>query len=76
MPTIEIPIYECKDLQIDTSQFKMAILIDHELVGHRGSFMEEFKGKKGMMLHLGNPEFKGDDGMSYIAKSIECIDIV
>jgi len=71
MPTIEIPIYESENLQIDTSKFKLAILISNELVGHRGLFIDEFESQKGTMLHLGNPEFKDDDGMFWGSKLID-----
>lgn len=63
MPTIEIAIYESKKIEIDKDEFRMAILKDDKLISHRGLFINEFENKSGVMLHLGNEEFKNYDGL-------------
>lgn len=61
MPTIEIAIFEGENLRIDRDKFQMAIMIDNKLVSHRGLFIQEFENQNGIMLHLGNSEFKESD---------------
>lgn len=63
MPTIEIAIYESEEIEIDQNRFRMAILKDDKLISHRGLFIDEFKNKNGVMLHLGNEEFKNYEGI-------------
>ncbi|MGB0839637.1 MAG: hypothetical protein ACPGXL_05830 [Chitinophagales bacterium] len=62
MPTIEITIFDASSFTLNHDDFKMAILVDQELLGHRGLFDETLQDRKGIMLHLGNPVFKNEEG--------------
>ena len=62
MPTIEIAIFESEEIKIDPNDYRMAIQIDNKLISHRGLFIDELRGKNGVMLHLGNEDFKNNDG--------------
>ncbi len=62
MPTIEIAIFEADVFEINQDDFEMAIIMDPILESHRALFIDEIEHHVGTILHLGNPEFKGDDG--------------
>lgn len=61
MPTVEIAIFDADKVEIDLNDYRMAIRVDHKLSSHGGLFVDEFDGQDGVMLHLGNEDFKEED---------------
>ncbi|MCG8386422.1 MAG: hypothetical protein MJA30_12825 [Cytophagales bacterium] len=71
MPTIEIASIKASHLNIDQTDFELAILEEPKLEGHRGLFYDFLLENEGTILHLGNPEFVGDlDGAFFAGQLI------
>lgn len=60
MPTIEIVSVEASELKLDQSNFEIALIEENKLKSHRGLFYDWLVEQEGVIVHLGNPEFKED----------------
>lgn len=58
MPTIEIASINAIGLGLNQADFEVAIIEENILVSHRGLFYDTLKQQKGVLVHIGNPEFK------------------
>ena len=58
MPTIEIVSLNAEKPFIDEDQYDFAIIEETHLVSHRALFSDFLASKNGIMLHLGNPDFR------------------
>ena len=58
MPTIEIVSLGATELVLDQKEFELAIIEEKEIVSHRGLFADYLEDKKGVIVHIGNPEFR------------------
>ncbi len=58
MPTIEIISLDAIELGLNKDDFKVALIEEKQLISHRGLFNNYLKRKKGVIIHIGNPEFK------------------
>ena len=58
MPTIEIASIESKGLNLNQQDFEVAIIEENILKSHRGLFYDFLINQQGVIIHLGNPDFK------------------
>ncbi|MFY0602194.1 MAG: hypothetical protein JXR03_21135 [Cyclobacteriaceae bacterium] len=71
MPTIEIASINAEQLNVNQSDFELAIIEEPKLESHRGLFYDFLLENEGTILHLGNPEFIGDlDGAFFAGQLI------
>lgn len=67
MPTIEIVSINSIDLKIKQEDFNLAIIEEGILKSHRGLFNDFLSKQAGVIIHLGNPDFKEDKEGGYFA---------
>jgi hypothetical protein len=60
MPTIEIVSIGANRLGINQNDFDIAIIEENKLISHRGLFNGILKKQNGVIVHIGNPDFKND----------------
>jgi hypothetical protein len=60
MPTIEIVSIGADKLGLDLNDFDIAIIEENKLISHRGLFYNFLKNQNGIIVHIGNPEFKSE----------------
>lgn len=70
MPTIEIVSVGANELKLDQSNFKIALIEENKLESHRGLFYDWLIEQEGIMVHLGNPDFKEDKEGGFFAGQI------
>jgi hypothetical protein len=70
MPTIEIVSLGAEELGLDQNDFQLAIIEDNQMESDRGLFYDFLKQQKGIMIHVGNPEFKDDKEGGFFAGQI------
>jgi len=70
MPTIEIASINSTGLDLKQVDFDVAIIEENKLESHRGLFYDFLKSQKGVMVHIGNPDFKSDKGGGFFAGQI------
>ncbi|MDX2190209.1 MAG: hypothetical protein SFY32_10115 [Bacteroidota bacterium] len=58
MPTIEIASINSNGLVLNQSDFDVAIIEENKLESHRGLFYHWLSQQKGVIVHIGNPDFK------------------
>lgn len=58
MPTIEIVSINALALNLNEKEFKIAIIEETKLESHRSLFYEFLNKQKGVIVHIGNPDFK------------------
>ena len=61
MPTIEFISLDTNELDLNNDDFKVAIIEEKELKSHRGLFNSYLKRKKGVIIHIGNPDLNYKD---------------
>ena len=60
MPTIEIVSVGASRLKLNQSNFEIALIEENKIESHRGLFYDWLIEQEGVIVHLGNPEFKKD----------------
>lgn len=70
MPTIEIISLQSKGLNLNQVEFEFAIIEENKLESHRGLFNNLLKNQSGVIIHIGNPEFKEDKGGGFFGGKI------
>jgi hypothetical protein len=60
MPTIEIASLNSTGLGLDQADFDVAIIEENKLESHRGLFYDLLRQQNGVIVHIGNPDFKDD----------------
>ena len=70
MPTIEIVSMNSSRLYLKQADFKVAIIEEDKLISHRGLFYKLLKKQKGVIVHIGNPDFKNDKEGGFFAGAI------
>lgn len=67
MPTIEIASINSTGLDLNQANFNIAIIEENKLRSHRGLFYDLLQQQNGIIIHIGNPEFKDDKGAGFFA---------
>lgn len=67
MPTIEIASLHAAALDLDQSDFSVAVMEENRLVSHRSLFYDFLKMQEGVIVHVGNPNFREDKTGGYYA---------
>jgi hypothetical protein len=70
MPTIEIVSINSTDLGLNQANFDIAIIEENKLESHRGLFYDFLRKQKGIIIHIGNPDFKEDKVDGFFAGQI------
>ena len=70
MPTIEIVSINSSRLELKQADFEVAIIEEDKLISHRGLFYEILKKQNGVIVHIGNPDFKNDKEGGFFAGAI------
>ena len=70
MPTIEIASINATELRLNQADFNIAIIEENKLESHRGLFYELLKKQSGVIVHIGDPDFKDDKEGGYFAGAI------
>lgn len=70
MPTIEIASINSTGLNLNQHDFAVAIIEQNKLHSHRGMFSDLLKKEEGVLVHIGNPEFKEDKDGAFFAGQI------
>ncbi|WP_299707075.1 hypothetical protein [uncultured Pontibacter sp.] len=67
MPTIEIVSVGAGSLKLNQSNFEIALIEEDKLKSHRGLFYDWLIQQEGVIVHLGNQEFKEDKAGGFFA---------
>ncbi len=67
MPTIEIVSIGADKLGLNQYDFDIAIIEEDKLISHRGLFNDFLKKENGIIVHIGNPDFKNDKEFVFFA---------
>ncbi|WAC12518.1 hypothetical protein [Dyadobacter pollutisoli] len=70
MPTVEIASINSTKLGLDQVDFDIAIIEENKLESHRGLFYDILQQQDGVIVHLGNPDFKNDKEGGFFAGQI------
>lgn len=70
MPTIEIVSINSTGLGLNQADFDIAIIEESKLESHRGLFYDFLRKQKGVIIHIGNPDFKEDKKSGFFAGQI------
>ncbi len=70
MPTIEIVSYDSTGLGLSQADFDIAIIEENKLESHRGLFYDLLRQENGVIVHIGNPDFKDDKKGGFFAGEI------
>jgi len=70
MPTIEIVSINSSGLELKQVDFEVAIIEEDKLISHRGLFYKIMKKQNGVIVHIGNPDFKNDKEGGFFAGAI------
>lgn len=70
MPTIEIVSIDSTRLELNQADFDFAIIEESKLESHRGLFYDFLRQHSGVIVHIGNPDFKLDKESGFIAGEI------
>jgi len=70
MPTIEIASINSKGLGLNQADFDVAIIEENKLESHRGLFYDLLRQQNGVIVHIGDPDFKDDKEGGYYAAAI------
>lgn len=72
MPTIEIVSVNSTGMNLNQKDYEFAIIEENKLVSHRGLFKKFLKKQKGVIVHLGDPDFKEEkDGFFWGGELID-----
>jgi hypothetical protein len=70
MPTIEIVSVGSSRLKLNQSKFDIALIEENKLESHRGLFYDWLIEQEGVIVHLGNPDFKDDKNGGFFASEL------
>jgi hypothetical protein len=70
MPTIEIASINSAGLSLSQSDFEVAVIEENKLESHRGLFYNLLKRQEGVIVHVGNPDFKSYKESGFFAGAI------
>jgi hypothetical protein len=70
MPTIEIASFNSTGLELNQADFNVAIIEENKLESHRGLFYDLLRNQNGVIIHIGNPDFKDDKDGGFFAGQI------
>jgi len=70
MPTIEIASINSTGLGLNQADFDVAIIEENKLESHRGLFYNLLRQQNGVIVHIGNPDYKVDKDGGYFAGAI------
>ncbi|TKK64022.1 hypothetical protein FC093_23420 [Ilyomonas limi] len=70
MPTIEIASINSTGLDLNQANFDVAIIEEKKLESHRGLFYDLLRQQNGVIVHIGNPDFKDDKEGGFFAGQI------
>ena len=70
MPTIEIASFNSIRLGLNQADFDVAIIEENKLESHRGLFYDLLRQQNGVIVHIGNPDFKDDKEGGFFAGQI------
>ena len=70
MPTIEIASINSTGLYLEQTDFDVAIIEENKLESHRGLFYDLLRQQKGVIVHIGNPDFKDEKEGGFFAGAI------
>ena len=70
MPTIEIVSFNSSGLGLNQDEYDVALIEENELRSHRGLFYNKLKKQNGVIIHIGNPDMKGDKEGGFFAGAI------
>ncbi len=70
MPTIEIASINSPGLGLNQAEFDVAIIEDNKLESHRGLFYDLLRQQNGVIVHIGNPDYKDDKEGGFFAGAI------
>ena len=70
MPTIEIISLNAKAAFVKQEDYEFAIIEETTLASHRALFNQYISDRKGIILHLGNPEFKHESDGAFFASQL------
>lgn len=70
MPTIEIASINSTGLGLNQADFDVAIIEENKLESHRGLFYDLLRQQNGVIVHIGNPDFKDDKEGGFFAGQI------
>jgi hypothetical protein len=70
MPTIEILSINSTGLGLNQTDFDVAIIEENKLESHRGLFYDLLRQQNGVIVHIGNPDMKGDRQAGFFAGKI------
>jgi hypothetical protein len=72
MPTIEIASINSTGLGLNQADFDVAIIEENKLESHRGLFYDLLRQQNGVIVHIGNPDFKDDkEGVFFAGQIID-----
>jgi hypothetical protein len=70
MPTLEIASINSTGLGLNQADFDIAIIEESKLESHRGLFYDFLRQQKGVIIHIGNPDFKDNKKDGFFAGEI------
>lgn len=70
MPTVEIASIQSSGLGLNQADFDIAIIEENKLISHRSLFYDFLRKQKGVIIHIGNPDFKQDKNRGFYAGGI------
>ena len=70
MPTIEIVSFNSTELGLNQAEFDVAIIEENRLKSHRGLFYDLLRKQNGVIIHIGNPDFRDDKEGCFFAGQI------
>jgi hypothetical protein len=70
MPTIEIASINSTGLGLNQADFDIAIIEETKLESHRGLFYHFLRKQNGVIIHIGNPDFKENKKGGFFAGQI------
>ncbi len=70
MPTIEIASINSTGLGLNQADFDVAIIEENKLESHRGLFYNLLRKRNGVIIHIGNPDYKNEKDGGYFAGAI------
>jgi hypothetical protein len=70
MPTVEIASVQSSGLGLNQADFDVAIIQENKLISHRSLFYDLLRKEKGVIIHIGNTDFKQDKDREFYAGGI------
>lgn len=70
MPTIEIASIQSAGFALNQADFEVAIIVENKLKSHRDLFYDLLKKQNGVIIHIGNPDYRKDKEAGYVAGAL------